>query len=133
MQRFKIFASFLLLLALAACKTGPSSQAKDFILYTDGMALRVHGAYVTSAFFDSADAQPFLGRLFKSDEYQVFSPVVIVSHQSFQNRFHADSAKTIGNSIRLDGIDYTIVAVMPPSFATPAGAEFLLPKDTLAK
>ncbi len=133
MQRPGNIVSVIPLLALAACTAGIPSQPKDFILYTGGMALRVHGAYVTPAFFDNSAAKPFLGRLFKRDEYQVFSPVVILSHQSFRERFHADPAKTIGNSIRLDGTDYTIIAVMPPSFPTPANAEFLLPKETIAQ
>jgi len=95
------------------------------------MAERVHAAWVTPSFFERhPETKPFLGRLFKSDEYKPDPTVVMLSAAAFAQRFHSDAA-TIGQSVDLAGANFIVVGVLQPDFATPDQAEFLLPKDSL--
>jgi hypothetical protein len=117
---------------MAACAPKVSSKPVQIIYFYGGMAERVHVAWVTPYFFEQhPEIRPLLGRLFKSDEYKTDPTVVMLSAAAFAQRFHSDPAATIGQSVDLAGANFMVVGVLPPDFATPDQAEFLLPKDTL--
>jgi len=64
--------------------------------------------------------QPMLGRVFLPDEDKPTETgrVVILSHSLFQNRFNGDPS-ILNQAITLEGIKFTVVGVMPPSFEFP--------------
>src|SRR5436189_289325 len=74
------------------------------------------GLQVTANLMPMLGVAPKLGRWFTSEEDEAGARrVILLSDGLWQRRFGADP-QTIGRSITLDGIDYTVVGVMPPGF-----------------
>lgn len=70
-------------------------------------------------FFPLLGVTPFVGRTFAYDEYASRpAKVVVLSYAIWQRRFGGDRS-VIGRMIPIDGVQRTIVGVMPPRFAYP--------------
>ena len=90
-------------------------------------AKRLLGTTVTHDFFDVLQASPFLGRGFLLEEDRPGQdPVVILSHRLWRDRFGSQS-DAIGDVMIMNGVSYTVVGVMPPTFDFPFDASFLTP------
>ena len=77
---------------------------------------RVSAVEVTANFFSTLGVRPILGRSFTPAEDQINgAPAVILSGGLWKTKF-ASSHAVIGKTMNLDGTDYTIVGVLPPSF-----------------
>jgi predicted permease len=77
---------------------------------------RIEGARVTASFFSVLGVAPILGRTFLPDEDRPLAErSVILSYSLWQRRFGADP-RIIGQSLILDGSDYTVLGVLPRSF-----------------
>jgi macrolide transport system ATP-binding/permease protein len=89
---------------------GVASSAKD----TAQMRM---GAYVSDNFFTVLGVEPTLGRGFRPDEGQVpgRDAVVVLAYEFWKSHFAA-SPLAIGQSIRISGIDFTVVGVAPEQF-----------------
>ena len=82
----------------------------------------VKGQRVTASFFDVLRARPMLGAAFTSqNELAGSDRVVVVSHGFWQRHFGGDPS-AVGRSLVLNDEPYTIVGVMPASFAYPPGS-----------
>jgi putative ABC transport system permease protein len=80
-------------------------------------AERVSGLHVSSDYFQILGTTPILGRAFTSEEdVDTGARVVILGYGLWQQRFGADRA-VLGTNIRLNGVPYLVVGVMPPSSA----------------
>jgi putative ABC transport system permease protein len=104
-------------LALAAQQTTFSQVAgytERAAAFSDGqVAEQLRGRVVSWSYFDLLGLGPSLGRGFVATDGQPSSPqVVIVSHQFWRQRM-GGRADAIGKAIRLDGIDYAVVGVLP--------------------
>jgi predicted permease len=79
----------------------------------------IQGGLVTGNFLNTLRVTPALGRGFLPDEDQASSPkpVVILSHQLWQNSLGGDPG-ILGKTIRLNNASYTVVGVMPSDFHT---------------
>jgi len=78
------------------------------------------GLEVTDRLFAVLGVRPRLGRTFLSGEDQHGrESVAVISHSLWQKRFGADPGVS-SRSVDIDGRSYTIVGVMPGSFAFPA-------------
>ncbi len=76
-------------------------------------------ADVTPTLFPMLQASPALGRLFvDGDDQPGRAPIVILSHALWQRAF-GGRADIVGQTVRFDATTYTIVGVMPASFAFP--------------
>jgi predicted permease len=76
----------------------------------------VMGHVVTSNHFDMLGVGPFLGRMLRaSDDEARADRVVVISHAMWRRDFGADPG-VVGQSLRMRGLDYTIVGVAPASF-----------------
>jgi predicted permease len=81
-----------------------------------GTPEHVNGNRISSGFFNTLGAKLSLGREFSSQEDQRGgAPVAIISNRMWKNRF-GGSHQVLGKSITLDGVDYTIVGVLPSGF-----------------
>lgn len=80
--------------------------------------LHVNGYTVSGDFFSILGTPPLLGRGFTRDEEKPGTRVVVLSHQLWQSAFHGDRS-IVGRAITLDKQSYTVVGVMPASFAFP--------------
>src|SRR4029078_9017896 len=82
-------------------------------------AARIVIADVTPTLFPLLQAVPALGRRFAAGgDGPGRAPAVILSHGLWQQQF-GGRADAIGQSLRLDATTYTIIGVMPATFAFP--------------
>lgn len=91
---------------------------------TDG-ARRLQSNFVGRDYFAILGAAPLMGRTFSAEDHAVGgapSLVVILSEATWRQEFGADLA-IIGRSIRLQNRVFTVVGVMPASFADVATVE----------
>ncbi|MEP6916920.1 MAG: ADOP family duplicated permease, partial [Acidobacteriota bacterium] len=80
------------------------------------LAERVKVSRVTPSFFSTMEIAPERGRALRSDDQR--TAVAVVSHELWRSRF-AGAGDVLGRTIRLNGVDYAIVGVMPAGFAYP--------------
>jgi putative ABC transport system permease protein len=71
----------------------------------------------TPEFFQVVQSEPVVGRLFAATEEH--AAVIVLGHGLWQRRFGGQPG-AVGQTLRLDGVPYTIVGVLPPSFQFPA-------------
>jgi putative ABC transport system permease protein len=77
---------------------------------------RLEGQSVSAKFFEVLGVAPLLGRDFRSSDEGPNRPkVVILSDRLSQRLFRGDPA-AIGQAVKLDGDDYTVIGVMPRGF-----------------
>jgi predicted permease len=76
----------------------------------------IHVQYVTPDFFALLGAKPLLGRVFRTEEAQDLSQTVVVSDAFWKRRFNSEP-NVLGKTLRVEGIESTVVGVMPPGFA----------------
>jgi putative ABC transport system permease protein len=82
----------------------------------EGQPERLDGQRVSAGFFRSLSVSPALGRDFQASDDVPHGPnVVIVSDGLWRSRLGGDRT-IIGNQIRLDGDNYTVIGVMPARF-----------------
>ena len=95
-------------------------RSGDYIMTGRGEPARLQGAVVTADLFPLLGVQPMLGRVFLPDEDKPAQTgrVVVLSHALFQKRFNGD-ASILNQAITLEGIKFTVIGVMPPSFEFP--------------
>jgi putative ABC transport system permease protein len=92
-------------------------------------AVRVPATFVEPEVFQALGVPPLHGRwLLPENTTPGLDRVVVLSHALWQDRF-AGSQDVIGQTIRIDASDHTIVGVMPAGFEFPprAGAALWLP------
>jgi predicted permease len=72
---------------------------------------------VSGNFFRVLGVEPRLGRGFREDEDQVpgRNPVVVLGRDCWKVEFASDPS-VVGRSIRLNGVDFTVIGVAPESF-----------------
>jgi len=78
-------------------------------------------SYVTSNMFDVLGAQAAVGRTFRAEEGNPGAePVVVLDHGLWERRYEADP-NILGRPIGLDGVQHTVIGIMPPDFNFPFG------------
>jgi len=99
------------------CETAFVSKITGTTLSIGDRAERTTGSIVSANYFDAIGVHPVLGRGFlpSEDQGQSAHPVVVISYQLWQDRFHGDP-QIIGKTQRLNGIMHTIVGVAPEGF-----------------
>jgi putative ABC transport system permease protein len=79
-------------------------------------AEQVSGLRVSAGFFSVLGAKPLLGRTFSPEEETLGRDhEVILSYGLWKGRYGGDPS-LVGNTIRVDGADFTVVGVMPREF-----------------
>jgi predicted permease len=80
---------------------------------------KVNAVAVTSSLFRTFDVKPLIGRVFNPEEERYNGPhAVILSERYWQSAFGGDR-QILRRSMQLNGEEYRIVGVMPPSFQFP--------------
>ena len=84
-----------------------------------GEPAKLPGVRTMANVFAVLGMQPILGRtLDLKDEQADALPVVVISERLWRSRFGADP-NLIGHSIALNGLNHTVVGVVPPDFQFP--------------
>ena len=92
----------------------------NFIMTGRGEPARLQGCVATADLLPLLGVAPMLGRTFHPDEDKPSTTgrAVILGHALFQNRFGGDPS-ILNQSITLDGVNHTVIGVMPPGFEFP--------------
>jgi putative ABC transport system permease protein len=93
----------------------------DRMDYTGGTEpVQVRVGFIDAGFLETLGVQPMLGRIISSGEDVRGGPrLAMVSNHFWQNYLGSDP-HAVGNTIQLGGNSYTVIGVMPASFAPPA-------------
>jgi putative ABC transport system permease protein len=84
-----------------------------------GVAQRIQIAEVTPSLLPMLHAAPFLGRTFaEGDEEPGRARVIVLSHGLWQQSF-GGRPDVLGQTLRLNSTDYSVIGVMPAGFAFP--------------
>ena len=92
-------------------------------LQSTGDPERIRAVESTSNLFSLLGVHPLLGRTFiAGTDEPGKAKVAVVSEDLWRTRLGGDSS-LVGGAIRLDGIPYIVIGVMPRSFDFPAGGD----------
>ena len=80
---------------------------------------RLEARRVAPRYFEVFEAQPLTGRIFTPDEERADGPAAAIISEGFWTRRFQRAATAIGQRLQISGVGFTIVGVMPGSFATP--------------
>lgn len=96
-----------------------ASRFQSFTLVGSREPENLYGQSVTADCFNTLGARPLLGRVFAEADFQPAAPsVTILSYKLWQRSFGGDP-RVIGRHVFLDGVDFSVVGVMPPEFQFP--------------
>jgi putative ABC transport system permease protein len=88
---------------------------------------RLEGRAVTSNFFQALGVNAALGRTFLPENEKLGSErVVVLSQELWRRRFGGDPS-IVGKTLTLNGNNYEVIGVAPPSFKFPQGAQLWAP------
>jgi putative ABC transport system permease protein len=103
------------------------SSAWSLSLEDRGDPVRLASVGVSTTFFDTLDARPFLGRFFQpEDESPHPTRPLVLSHRLWQTRFGADPT-VIGTTVLTSDGAARIVGVAPADLDFPRGVDVWLP------
>jgi predicted permease len=92
------------------------TRSYAFSLTGLGEAEQVRARFISSDFFPLLGVQPVIGRTFAPDEDRIgVAPTALISAGLWKRKF-SSAPGVLGKSITLDGMDYTIVGVIPANF-----------------
>ena len=109
---------------VAAASTSFTAFAAQYYYYvnhtgSDAPAL-LTSADVTADFFKLFAVAPLRGRVWTAEETKPgATPVTVLSHALWRGKFGARES-IIGQQLTLDGVAYTVIGIMPPSFKDPS-------------
>ncbi|HSB08443.1 MAG TPA: ABC transporter permease, partial [Blastocatellia bacterium] len=116
--------------ARAAAPDGPLSDLFAFAPTRELSAVvgdhseKINGQAVSGGYFTGLRIQPTLGRAITDEDDQPGAePVVVLSHQFWQERFGANGG-IIGQTLKLNKQSFTIIGVMPPEFTAALQVDF---------
>ena len=116
-QRYRLFERDELERGLTQLSGLTAYSHNVFALTELGDAQQVLGGVVAGPFFEVLGVQPVLGRAL--DARTPLATEVVVSHAFWQRQL-GGSPQALGRTLTLGGQPYTLVGVMPPSFAVPS-------------
>jgi putative ABC transport system permease protein len=109
------------------------TQPSGITLTDDSEPERVEIAGVSAGLLSVLGTEPMLGRNFlPEEEVPGANRVVIITHGLWQRRFGSDP-NFIGNTLKLDGLAFSVVGVLRPDFVLPEEVQVLSPKPITPK
>jgi putative ABC transport system permease protein len=101
---------------------------RSFNLTGAGDPVRVVGAWNTASLFSVLGVDAALGRTFTEEEQEPGKDMVVVLSNGVWRRNFGGDASVVGQQISLNGINRTVIGVMPASFGFPEKTtEFWVP------
>jgi predicted permease len=89
---------------------------RHYDLTSPGTSEHILGAGISSSFLKTLEVSLPVGRNFSAEEDQRNgAPVAIISNELWRNRF-GGNPQALGKAVALNGVDYTIVGILPPHF-----------------
>ena len=95
----------------------------------NGLPQRYDGAFISGNFLDLLGVKPLHGRCFnEADCHSDSGRVILIGYNVWKHRYYGDP-KIIGKSVRVNGVESSIVGVMPRDFKFPINQEIWLPLE----
>jgi putative ABC transport system permease protein len=92
---------------------------------------RIRIGVVSIGFFESMGVPAAMGRTFSREEQKLGgTPVAILGYDLSQLIF-GPGAQSIGKSVRLDGMAFTVIGIMPPAFDFPSRAQLWVAQELI--
>jgi putative ABC transport system permease protein len=88
----------------------------SFNVGSPGSIVKVPGALVTGAFYETLGVNPARGRLLTTNDDEPGAPPVAVISDGYWERQFVRSSEAVGQSILLNSVPVTIIGVSPPGF-----------------
>jgi predicted permease len=108
-------------------RLGPYSFAPVNLSTEEGRPERWGGAQLSVDAFNVIGVQPILGRGFReADSRPGAEPVMLLGYDVWRDRYAA-SESIIGKTIRANGIQRTVIGIMPEKFAFPIRESIWMP------
>jgi predicted permease len=107
---------------------GIGSYVTGGLTLTGDMAERLRAASVTSGFFEALDVKPALGRTFRIEDIPQAGHVAVISDRLWHRRFGGNPA-IVGRPIALNGQEFVVLGVLPPSLDFPDQSEVWIPSS----
>jgi predicted permease len=83
-----------------------------------GTPAQINASRLTASIFPALGISPLMGRTFSQHEDEGSQQVVVLSYQTWRNRFHGDP-NILGQKLLLDRKPYEVIGVMPRDFEFP--------------
>lgn len=100
-------------------------SAQSYNLADQDVPEHIGGGLLSKEILPAFGVQPVLGRNFTAEEDRPNGPpVVLLSNVLWKTRFNSDP-NILDRTVKLDGIPYTVVGVMPPAFSVLSRNELL--------
>src|SRR5207244_9671201 len=97
-----------------------------------GEAERILTGQVSADLFSALRVNAGIGRVFTNDEDKPGGPpVVVLSYGLWQRRFGGQT-NILNQTLTLNGRNYSVIGVMPPTYAYPARVEMWVPVGQLS-
>jgi putative ABC transport system permease protein len=104
-----------------SCESMAAFTLRGATLSTGGQAQLVPAVQASAGFFETLGVQPAIGRAFRADEQEAGRSHVVLLSDLFWKRHFARKSDVLGQTVRVNEENYTIVGVMPPGFEIPPG------------
>jgi len=91
-------------------------------LLGEGEPQSIPSALVGGSLFETLEVKPFLGRSMTAADDQLGGAHVVVTSYGFWKKYLNGNPNVIGSALRLSGIPYTVIGVMPAGFELPRGS-----------
>jgi putative ABC transport system permease protein len=109
---------------------GMSTYGVDAVTLSGSFsARRARMAAIGSGFFDVMATRAAIGRTFSADEQKPGGTPTLVFGYELAEAVFGTPANAIGKTVRLNGLAFTVIGVMPPRFNFPDTAQLWLPND----
>ena len=99
----------------------------SFNLAEGANAERIDGANVTAGFARVLGVQPIIGRMFSEQEDRPKAPPVVVIGEGLWRERFGGREDVLGKTMKLNGVAYTIVGVMPRAAEFPGRVRLWVP------
>ncbi len=93
---------------------------------------RVTGATVSKDFFSTLGVSPYIGRSFSPDEQHVGAARTALVSYGYWQRYLGAKTDLSAVHLRVEGQDYSVIGVMPPTFDFPRDAAVWIPRELAA-
>jgi len=109
--------------SLAAYEVDAVTLSGDF------PARRARMSSVADGFFEVADTRAAIGRIFSAADQKPGSAFTLMLGYELAKSLFGTPASAIQKTVRVNGLAFTVVGVMPPKFDFPDNAQLWLPND----
>jgi predicted permease len=108
---------------MATFGSAPVSLAGDFT------PRRIRTGVVSTAFFATIGTQALIGRTFTPGDQTPGAAATAVIGYSLASALYGRPASAIGKTLRMDGLSFSVIGVMPPRFDFPDHAQVWIPSE----